>query len=429
MQKEIYINVTNPGQTRIAVVENKKLSDLFIERKEGSGIVGNVYKAKVKNILPGMEAAFLEIGLGRDVFLPLSEPLVDILVEADFMGKIKKALGKFLNLPGGLKRGQDILVQVAKEAIGKKGARVTTWISLAGRNLVFMPTVDHIGISKRIISRKEKHRLRDLLRKVKTKGQGFIVRTVGEGVTEAELLREAHYLMELWKNIKMEAGKVTAPACVYEELDVVGRVLRDLFTEADRIVVDSEHEYNKIWKSLNLWYPLADRNRPHLKNRIRLHHGPHPMFQVYGIESQIAKALQKKVDLPSGGYLVIDEAEALTAIDVNTGKFKGTRSLEETVFVTNVEAAQEIAHQVRLRAIGGIIIIDFIAMELKKHQEKVMKVLEETFRDDKAKINIVPLTELGLVEMTRHRIRPSLSKILCVRCSHCGGTGLIPRKD
>ncbi|MFH1238707.1 MAG: Rne/Rng family ribonuclease [bacterium] len=429
MQKEIYINATHRDHTRIAVVENRKLVDLFIDRKEGSGIVGNIYKAKVKNILPGMEAAFLDIGLGRDVFLPLSEPFIDILVEADFMGKIKKAIGKILNLPRGLKRGQDILVQVGKEAIGKKGARVTTWISLAGRNLVFMPTVDHIGISKRIMSRKEKHRLRELLRKVKVKGQGFIVRTVGEGISEAELIREANYLMELWRNIKMEANKVAGPACVYEELDVVGRVLRDSFTETDKIVVDSEQEHNKIWKFLSLWYPLHDRNRQHLKNRVKLHQGPQPMFQVYGLEAQINKAVQRKVDLPSGGHLVIDEAEALTAIDINTGKFKGTRSLEETVFVTNVEAAQEIAHQVRLRSIGGIIIIDFIAMDMKKHQEKVMNTLEEAFREDKAKINIVPLTELGLVEMTRHRIRPSLSKILCVRCAHCGGTGLIPRKD
>ncbi|MFH1783347.1 MAG: Rne/Rng family ribonuclease [bacterium] len=429
MQKEIYINLKN-HQTRIAVVENKKLAEIFIERGTSGGIVGNIYKAKVKNFLAGMEAAFLDIGTGRDVFLPLTEPFVDVLIEEAFLGKIKKAFKKVFKLPRGIKKGQEILVQVAKESMGKKGARVTTWTSLAGRHLVFMPGVDHIGISKRIISKKERKRLRDLIKKVKVKGHGFIVRTVGEGIKEAELVREAHYLMEMWNGILREANKVKSPACVYEELDVAIKVIRDLFTDEDKIIVDSEEEYRKIWKFLNLWYPpIPGKGRLKLRNRVRLHNRPEPIFTVYGIESQITKALQRKVELPSGGHIVIDEAEALIAIDVNTGKFKGKRNLEDTVFITNNEAAQEIARQVRLRGIGGIIIIDFIAMELKNNQDKVMKTLSEAFADDKARITIVPLTELGLVEMTRHRIRPSLTKTLCTRCSHCGGTGLIPRKD
>ncbi len=429
MQKEIYINVKG-SRNRIAVVEDRKLAELFIERKSGSGIVGNIYKGRVKNVLAGMEAAFLDIGVGRDVFLPLTEPFVDILVEEDFLGKIKKAMKKIFQMSGGLKKGQEILIQVAKEAIGKKGARVTTWISLAGRNLVFMPTVDHIGISKRIVNKKEKKRLRELIRKVKVKGQGFIVRTVGEGIKEAELIREANYLMESWNKILKEANKVKGPACVYEELDVVVKVIRDLFTDTDKIIVDSEEEYKKIWKFLNLWYPsVPGKSSFRLKNRVKLYSRGEPIFQVYGIESQITKALNRKVDLPSGGHIIIDEAEALTAIDINTGKFKGKKNLEDTVFLTNMEAAQEIGRQVRLRGIGGIIIIDFIAMELKKHQDKVMKVLDDSFRNDKAKINIVPLTELGMVEMTRHRIRPSLSKTLCIKCPQCGGTGLVARKD
>ncbi len=428
MQKEIYINVTD-SQTRIAVVENKKLVEVYIERKEGSGIVGNIYKAKVKTVLHGMAAAFLSIGMKRDVFLPLNEPFIDMLVEEDFLGKIKKVINKFFNLSQGIKKGQEILVQVAKESIGKKGARVTTCISLAGRNLVFMPTVDHIGISKRIVSKKERHRLRELIKKVKAKGQGFIVRTVGEGINEEELIREANYLIELWSGIMQEANKISAPACLHEELDVAVKIIRDLFTDTDKIIVDSEEEYNKIWKFLNLWYSVPGKNHLRLKSRVKIYPKPQSIFQDHGIESQITNALQRKISLPSGGHIVIDEAEALTAIDVNTGKFTGKRSLEETVFLTNVEAAQEIGHQVRLRGIGGIIIIDFIAMELKKHQEKLMKILEEAFHNDKAKINIVPLTELGLVEMTRHRKRPSLSKTLCVLCPRCGGTGAILRKD
>jgi len=413
MLKEIVVNV-GEEETRVAVLEDKVLVEIYIERSINQRLVGNIFKGRVENVLPGMQAAFVNIGLEKNAFLYVEDALPSNSPEGS--GQTGYTLGA--NICDILKQGQEIMVQIVKEPIGTKGPRVTTHITLPGRFLVLMPTVDYIGISRRIESEKERDRLKDLASRVKPEGMGVIVRTVAEGVEEEELRQDIALLTKLWRKILSRAAHGTVPNVVHRDLELVQRILRDVFTEdVDRLILDSRYEYEKVLE-------LVDISDPRLKLKVFLDEREN-IFTEYGIEQEIEKALKQKVWLKCGGYLVIDQAEALTAIDVNTGKYVGTTNLEDTVLKTNLEAASEIARQLRLRKIGGIVIVDFIDMAQEAHRNEVLQALEEEIRKDKTKTNILGITQLGLVEMTRKKVRPSLSEVLQKPCPYCEGRGKV----
>ena len=481
MSNELIINVTNQ-ETRVALLESGHLAELFIERKRERVTAGSICKGKVIRVLPGMQAAFVDIGLEKAAFLYVGDfreaPFgreededdddargrgrgrargrrddeeederldEDDLAEDDdedeapatagvgapsgaraarvaVRRRARRAAGPMPKIEEVLREGQEILVQVAKEPIGTKGARITSHISLPGRHLVFLPTVDHIGISRRIRTDKERHRLRDVVMSIKPPGGGFIVRTVSEGKSEEELKADMTFLLKLWNTILKKKEKIPAPAVLHYDLDVTLRAIRDLFSaEVDRLVVDSQEEYGRILEFVTMYHP-------ELQHQIDLYEGPEPVFDHYGIEVEIQRALARRVWLKSGGYILFDTTEALTAIDVNTGRFVGRKNLEETILRTNLEAVQEIAYQLRLRNIGGIIIIDFIDMEKHAERDKVFHALEEALRSDKAKTNILKISELGLVQMTRKRTRESLLRLLTETCPHCEGKGVVKSK-
>jgi ribonuclease G len=413
MLKEILVNI-GEEETRVAVLEDKLLVEIFIERSINQRLVGNIFKGRVENVLPGMQAAFVNIGLEKNAFLYVEDAMPANSPDAN--GHDSYALGS--NICDILKQGQEILVQIVKEPIGTKGPRVTTHITLPGRCLVLMPTVDYIGISRRIESEKERDRLKDLAARVKPEGMGVIVRTVAEGVEEEELRQDIALLAKLWRKILSRAAHGTVPNVVHRDLELVQRILRDVFTEdVDRLILDSRYEYEKVLE-------LQDITSPRLKLKVFLDEREN-IFEEYGIEQEIERALNHKIWLKCGGYLVIDQAEALTAIDVNTGKYVGTTNLEDTVLKTNLEAAREIAHQLRLRKIGGIVIVDFIDMSQEAHRSEVLQVLEEEIKKDKTKTNILGITQLGLVEMTRKKVRPSLAEVLQKPCPYCDGRGKV----
>jgi ribonuclease G len=413
MLKEIVVNV-GEEETRVAVIEDKLLVEIYIERSINQRLVGNIFKGRVENVLPGMQAAFVNVGLEKNAFLYVEDALP--ANSPDGSGHAGYTLGA--NICDVLKQGQEILVQIVKEPIGTKGPRVTTHITLPGRYLVLMPTVDYIGISRRIESEKERERLKDLAARVKPEGMGVIVRTVAEGVEEEELHQDIALLTKLWRKILSRSAHGTVPNVVHRDLELVQRILRDVFTEdVDRLILDSRYEYEKVLE-------LQDISNPRLKIKVFLDEREN-IFEEYGIEQEIERALNHKIWLKCGGYLVIDQAEALTAIDVNTGKYVGTTNLEDTVLKTNLEAASEIAHQLRLRKIGGIIIVDFIDMIQEAHRNEVLHVLEEDIKKDKTKTNILGITQLGLVEMTRKKVRPSLAEVLQKPCPYCDGRGKV----
>jgi ribonuclease G len=413
MLKEIVVNV-GEEETRVAVIEDKLLVEIYIERSINQRLVGNIFKGRVENVLPGMQAAFVNVGLEKNAFLYVEDALP--ANSQDGSGHAGYTLGA--NICDVLKQGQEILVQIAKEPIGTKGPRVTTHITLPGRYLVLMPTVDYIGISRRIESEKERERLKDLAARVKPEGMGVIVRTVAEGVDEEELRQDITLLTKLWRKILSRSAHGTVPNVVHRDLELVQRILRDVFTEdVDRLILDSRYEYEKVLE-------LQDISNPRLKIKVFLDEREN-IFEEYGIEQEIERALNHKIWLKCGGYLVIDQAEALTAIDVNTGKYVGSINLEDTVLKTNLEAAREIAHQLRLRKIGGIIIVDFIDMSQEVHRSEVLQVLEEEIKKDKTKTNILGITQLGLVEMTRKKVRPSLAEVLQKPCPYCDGRGKV----
>ena len=414
MLKEIIINV-GEEETRVAVLENKQLVEMFIERSLNQRLVGNIFKGRVENVLPGMQAAFVDIGLEKNAFLYVEDAMPSRTPEGAH-GQHGLAMGTSIcNI---LKQGQDIIVQIIKEPIGTKGARVTTHITLPGRYLVLMPTVDYIGISRRIDDEKERDRLRDLASRVKPADMGLIVRTVAEGVEEEEFSQDVQLLNKLWRKIINRSSHGPVPNLLHRDLELIHRILRDIFNEdVDRLIVDSRYEYEKI-------LDLLDIISPRLKYKVFLEEKEY-IFDEHGIETELERALRRKVWLRCGGYLVIDQAEALTAIDVNTGKFVGSTNLEDTVLRTNLEAAVEIARQLRLRNLGGIIIVDFIDMVKEEHRQKVLEVLEEAIKKDKTKANILGITQLGLVEMTRKKVRPSLAEVLQKPCPYCEGRGKV----
>ncbi|MFH1552718.1 MAG: Rne/Rng family ribonuclease [Candidatus Omnitrophota bacterium] len=427
--KEILINV-GPVEKRVAVLDNGAMVDFFMERKGLEHYAGSIYKGRVSAIRPGIEAAFVDIGLDKNGFLHVSDVvdkssvLKEMLPDEDeptFRTVRKTGSLKIENI---LKAGEEIMVQVVKEAIGTKGSRVTTYVSLPGRYLVLTPYDKSIGISRRITDRAERKRIRDILDKIGFIDKaGCIVRTVAEKRTEKELKGELQYLINLWERIKTRAERQTAPVMVYEEYGIVLRMIRDNFTEdVTQLVVDSKEEYARILKFLKAFMPA-------LKEKVSLDTGRTPLFQKYNLDKKVEEIFERKVALKSGGYLVIEQTEGVVVIDVNTGSFVGKRSLEETAYKTNMEAAEEIPRQLMLRDIGGIVIIDFIDMEIKDHRDKIFYLLQDKMRSDKARISLRAMSQFGVVEMTRQRMRKSLEGTSHVECPYCGGKGMIKSKE
>jgi len=505
MPSELVINATLP-EVRVALLEDGEICDLSIEYEKNKSVVGNVYKGRIVRVLPGMQAAFVDIGLERAAFLYVGDIVYDaqeeeeeedasapepseesqaedsssgeeeqegegqesvdfdaasILAEKNLgqleemdsksivpeenpsapteesetsssrpynQGPRRDRNNKFrknhrrhhrprLNIQDVVKEGQDVVVQVAKEPMGTKGARLTCHISLPGRHVVLMPTVDHVGVSRKIDSSEERRRLRTIVDELRPPGMGIIVRTVAAEQTNEQLTNEINYLLNTWSSVKKKADTNKAPYCLYEDLNVVLKTVRDFFTDdIHRLVVDSPRVFSYVVE-------FAEQFAPHLVNRVVKYSGKDPIFDAYGIDTEIVRALNRKVWLKSGGYLIIDQTEALTVIDVNTGKFIGKKNLEETILKTNMEAVKEVAYQLRLRNAGGIIIIDLIDMEKSSHREKVYRQLEDALKKDKAKTNILRISELGLIQMTRKRTRESLNHVLCEPCPYCYGKG------
>lgn len=431
MSMEIVINATKE-ETRVALLENKILTELFIDRKKEHGIVGNVYKGRVVKVLPGMQSAFVDIGLERAAFLHVGD-VADVVdqteeqtppIDEEEEEKIslepeppRRGKGTVHTIEDLLQEGQEIVVQISKEPRGTKGPRVTTYLSLPGRYLVYMPTVNHVGVSRRIEREEERARLKEMILRMRKPGVGYIIRTVSEGLSEEEFRSDMEFLERLWQNIIIKKEGVGAPTLLHTDLDLAFRIVRDLFTtRVDRLIIDSKQEYGRIKGFMETYLPS-------LSSRVELYEEEEPLFDAFGIEIEISKALSKKVWLKSGGYIVIDHTEALTVIDVNTGRYVGKRDLEETILKTNLEAVKEIAYQLRLRNIGGIIIIDFIDMEKEKNREKVYGTLREALIQDRARTHILPISELGLVEMSRERVREDLLRTLCKPCPYCEGRG------
>ena len=433
MSAEILINV-RPQETRVAYVEGGILTDFKIERKTSPTLVGSIHRGKVIRVLPGMQAAFVDIGLEKAGFLYVGDIREDydegfadpdkdepLVVDDNEQDSVRHTTSK-TPIQDLLNEGQYILVQVAKDPIGTKGARLTTHISLPGRCVVYLPTVRHLGISRRIESEEERDRLKSIVTKMNPSG-GVIVRTAGEGASEESLRSDIEYLDRLSKEIVKNYEKKKTTGLIHQEIDVELRALRDLMNEDVVCVwVDDLEVHKKVTR-------FVAQLMPRYKQNIVFYEEKKPLFDLYEIDMEISRSMDRKIWLKSGGYIVIDEAEALVVIDVNTGKYVGKRDLEDTILKTNLEALKEIAHQLRIRNCGGIIIIDFIDMEKESHREKVVSMLAEDLQKDRARTNINSMSPLGLVEMTRKRIRPSLIKTLCEPCSYCDGKGYNKRKS
>jgi len=444
MYKQIVINVAD-HETRVALLEDGTIAELFIERKDGADSAGNIYKGRVQRVLPGMQAAFVDIGLSQAAFIYVDDVIGERIedVERYFNEKRKQeesepddievhadegetnrneAIFTKQNIEGLITEGQEMLVQVAKSPMETKGARITSHVSLPGRFLVLMPTSDHIGISRRIEDPVERDRLKEIVSSLRTEQLGYIVRTAAEGVRQEKLAYEMGFLKNLWEGIKDKYNSMPPRSLLHKELSVSLRAVRDLLIqEAEKLIIDSKAGYETILSFLDTFMPS-------LKDSVELYEGREPIFDAYNLEGDISRALKRKVWLKSGGYIVIEHTEALVAIDVNTGRYVGKHNLEETITKTNLEAVKEIAYQIRLRDIGGIIIIDFIDMEKKSNQEKVFNSLQEALKKDRSKTNVLPMSEMGLIQMTRKRIRKPLTRLLCEPCFYCEGEGYLISK-
>ena len=430
MQNEIIINA-ELGETRVALLEDKQFAELHIERERDKSVVGNVVKGKVSRVLPGMQAAFVDIGLEKAAFLYVGDYFESTLetgeTDGEPSGGRRKGRGRGRSAPPKidtvLHEGKEIIVQIAKEPIGTKGARITSSISIPGRHLVLTPWSRRVGVSRRIGSDKERRRLREIVERLRPKNLGFIIRTAGDGVTEADLEADIRYLATVWAAIQHRHGETSAPAMLYSEHDLPLRVVRDLAGhDTKRIVSDDKELYEHIQS-------FVDRFVADPKPEVVHYDEGLPIFERFDLEQQIHANLERKVWLKSGGSLVIDKSEALTAIDVNTGRFVGKRDLEETVLKTNLEAVQEVVHQLRFRNLGGLIIVDLIDMESAGNREKVYRAFQEALRADKARTNILKISELGLVEMTRKRTRENLVQTLCEPCSYCEGRSYVLSRE
>jgi len=410
LSEEILINVT-PQETRVAVAGGGVVQELLVERTASRGLVGNLYMGRVARVLPGMQSAFIEIGLGRAAFLHAA----DIRESRDAARPIEKVLAE----------GQPVMAQVVKDPIGSKGARLSTQISIAGRLLVYLPHDPHIGISQKIEDENGRALLRDRVKELLPADEkgGFIIRTLAETATEAELRADVEYLRTLWRSIRERSLGAEAPALLYQDLSLAQRVLRDMVgADTERVLVDSRENYQKL-------KAFAESYMPQVPGKIEHYAGERPLFELYNVEQEIEKALSRRVELKSGGTLVIDQTEALTTIDVNTGGFVGSRNFDDTVFKTNLEAAQAIARQLRLRNLGGIVVIDFIDMQSDEHRAAVLEELKRALARDRTRITVNGFTGLGLVEMTRKRTRESLAHVLCEPCPTCAGRGAVKTAD
>ena len=433
MYKQLIINVAQ-HETRVALLEDGTIAELYVDRGDDSNIVGNVYKGKGLRVLPGMQAAFVNIGLNQAAFIYVDDVFYDDFREYERLFNVESEMDnddlenesspKFskkreFNIEELIYEGQEILVQVAKSPMGTKGARISSYVSMPGRFLVLMPTSDHIGISRRIEDEAERDRLKRLVQKLRTENFGYIVRTAAEGEQEEKLAYEMGFLNNLWKNIQKKFETAPAPSLLHQELSISLRAVRDLLIqEVEKVVVDAKPTYHAILSFL-------DNYMPNLKDHVVLYDGSEPVFDAYNLEGDISRALKRKVWLKSGGYILIEHTEALVAIDVNTGRYVGKHNLEETILKTNLEAVKEIAYQIRLRDLGGIIIIDFIDMEKKPNQEKIFNALKEALKKDKSKTHVLPMSEMGLIQMTRKRTREPLTRILCEPCFYCEGEGYL----
>lgn len=434
MKSDILIN-SAPYENRVALVENGNLLEFHIERPFEKSLVGNIYRGRVVRVLPGMQAAFIDIGLERTGFLYVDDVHISM---ADMERRVitqdnpcyqyaiassnldtNNTSDATPHIEDLLKEGQDILVQISKEPIGSKGARLTCHITLPCRNLVFMPLTDHIGISRKIDCEEIRENLKKKIEKLRPEGTGFIVRTVAEHATSNEMEADMEFLLLLWDEITSNATKASIPSLVYKDIDIILRSVRDLFTEnINELIVDSKPVYNRLISFVKTF-------APELRNKIILYDKDVPLFESYGVEVEINRAMDKKVWLRSGGYIIIETTEALTVIDVNTGRYVGKNDLGETIFKTNMEAVKEIAYQLRLRNIGGIIIIDFIDMDNEQHREELLIAFQEAMKTDKSKVNILKVSEFGLVQMTRKRSCENLLQTMSEPCFYCGGDGII----
>ncbi|GMU53899.1 MAG: hypothetical protein AMXMBFR33_30450 [Candidatus Xenobia bacterium] len=409
MYREILISI-DEREGRGAVLEDGSVVEILIAREERQ--VGSIYKARVANVLPGMNAAFVDIGVERNAFLCADDAVAHLGEEAD-------ESMKNISIADVLKVNQETLVQVVKEAVGTKGARVTTYVTLPGRYVVLIPSAQYVGISRRVESDAERNRLRVLADKLRPEGMGLIVRTAASGRTEEELQRDVDFLVRSWNKVQGVARRRRAPALVHQELALVDKILRDVFTaDVHRLIIDNPSHFAKIREKL-------EQTAPNLVNRVHLYTDTRPLFEFHSVESEIDKALKRKVWLDSGGYLIVERTEALWVIDVNTGKFTGKTSLADTILKTNLEACREICRQLRLRDMGGIIIVDFIDMDAQQDRRKVLETLTEDLKKDRTRTHLVGMTELGLVQLTRKREGKDLDSVMRESCSYCSGRGRV----
>jgi ribonuclease G len=431
MNKEMIIS-SNDHETRVAILEDDLVSEIFVERERQRGVVGNIYKGRVSKVLPGMQSAFVDIGLERDGFLYVSDVVNEEFEKLDpdedgeeRKDEAAKGAPEEPKIEDLIREGQEVLVQVAKEPLGTKGARLTSHASLAGRFLVFMPTVDHIGVSRKIESRDERARLRGIVREYREQ-QGFtggiIIRTAAWGRSKEDILVDLDYFNRIWTEVRKKTDAFRAPAVVYREDSLVAKLLRDLLTdEFSAVRIDNPQEHQRVLQ-------LVERILPALAPRVKLYDKAFPILEEYGVQAELDKALRSKVWLKSGGSIVINQTEALVAIDVNTGRYVGKRTagrLEDTIVKTNLEAAKEIVRQIRLRDLGGIIVLDFIDMEDRKNRQKVFQALEQELKHDRAPSKALQVSDFGLIVITRKRVKQSLERVLTEPCPYCSGSGVI----
>ncbi len=440
MSKEMIIS-SNGHETMVAIIEDDLVAEIFVERERQRGVVGNIYKGRVSKVLPGMQSAFVDIGLERDGFLYVSD-VVDTIDEFERLGgadddederqpgngggkkERERERGPEPKIEDLLKEGQEIIVQIAKEPLGTKGARLTSHATLAGRFLVFMPTVDHVGVSRKIDAREERSRLRGIVREFREQHGftgGIIIRTAAGGRPKEDIVSDLEYFNRIWNGIRQKAESSRAPAVVYQEESLVAKLLRDLLTDDfSAIRIDNEVEYRRVVE-------LIERFMPNLAPRVKLYSKPFPIFEEYGVQAEIDKALRSKVWLKSGGSIVINQTEALVAIDVNTGRYVGKRTgrLEDTIVKTNLEAVKEIVRQIRLRDLGGIIVLDVIDMEERKNRQRVFQALDQELRKDRSPSKALQVSDFGLVIITRKRVKQSLERVLTEPCPYCSGSGVI----
>ena len=457
MTKDLIVSST-PQETKVALLDDGVVSEIFIEREAHRGIVGNLYKGKVTRVLPGMQSAFVDIGQERDAFLYVADVIDEVdenLLTPEEAGLAAAPAAappatapaptegepapsnaaapppapattpsnnhRSVTIEEMLEPGQEVLVQVVKEPLGQKGARITSHVSLPGRYLVFMPTVEHVGVSRKITDDDERRRLKTILKELRQKrgGGGLIARTVGAGRSREDFERDMQYLSRTWDEVRAQSSRQGAPALLHRELSLVQRLLRDILSDdIANIRLDGEKEFQRTLDMVNVL-------QPELAARVRLYNGAQAILEEFGVAGELERALRSKVWLESGGYIVINQTEALVAIDINTGRFTGKKTLEDTIVKTNVEAVKEIVRQIRLRDLGGIIVVDFIDMEEKKSRQKVMAALEQELKKDRSPSKVISVNEFGLVILTRKRVRQSLERTLCEPCPYCSGSGMV----